>query len=196
MSTPVKEILSRIDKITDEERKELERKLAVRPADRPQEVTRGNWKKKLIMFGILLGTAAIVFGSTFILESKEALARSDRKDEFGADISYRVEQYRYRNRALLSFSSGSNSSIFFHLSPLKIDKIVEQRWLANGRAIFLNLSVKPGSSDAPAPARVIYDFQRGEMHVASPVSLWRTDLSGNRWMNDAEFDGVLARFGQ
>ena len=156
----------------------------------------GVWRKKAVLVGIIVGALAAGIGVFYYMTSKETLASSSRLDEFSTNIDYKVEQYRYRSRAIITFGSSPNSSLVCNLSGIKIDKILEQRWLANGRAIYLNLSINPDSSTTPVPARLIFDFQRGELFLSSPVSLWRTNSSSSRWMNDAEFDGVLARFGR
>lgn len=208
MIAPVEEIVSRIDQLTNEELNELEKTLANRekPGEEHQRLVNaiektskerfGDWWRKALKIGIVLGLLALGFIIITYFTRREALAESTRKDEFGADVGYKVEQYRYRDRVLLSFNSGSASSLVYDLSPLSIDKMVQQSWLSNGRAIYLNLSVKPDSKTAALPARIIHDFQRGEIYVYSPLSLWRPNSSTNRWMSEAEFDGVLARFGQ
>jgi hypothetical protein len=199
------EIISRIDQLTPGELNQLERVISTRTRTNEEsllpvqtEITPkpGIFKHRILPIALLLGALAAGFAIIYFLTAKETFATSARKDEFGANIGYRIEQYRFRNRVLLDFKGGTRSSLGCDISPLLIDKLGEQRWLSNGRAIYLNMLVKPDSRTAPSPARVIYDFQRGEMFVSSPLSMWRTPSSGNRWMSEAEFDGVLARYGQ
>jgi hypothetical protein len=156
----------------------------------------GTWRRKALIIGIIAGALALALGIITYLTSKETLAASNRKDEFGADVGYQIDQYRYRDRARLSFDSGAGSSLVYNLSPLLIDKIEQQSWMSNGRVIYLSLSVRPNSSSPASPARIIHDFHRGETYVYSPLNLGRTASSSDRWMSEAEFDGMLARFVQ
>jgi hypothetical protein len=196
MNSPVAEILSRIDQLTKEELNELEstltRRQGAKPYSKPQS---GSWKRKLLVIGISAGVLAATIGIITYLTSKQSLAASIRKDDFGADVGYRIEQYRYRDRSRLSFTSGSGSLVY-NLSPMVIDKIEQQSWLANGRVIYMSLLVKPDSRSPAAPARIIYDFHRGETYINSPLNLTRAPASSDRWMSEAEFDGLLARFAQ
>jgi hypothetical protein len=157
-------------------------------------VLSGPWRRKALIIGLIVGVLAIVGGIIVYLTSKETLTASNRKDEFGADVGYQIDRYRYRNRARLIFNSGSGSSLVYNLSPLLIDKIEQQSWMSNGRVIYLSLSVKPDANFPAAPARIIHDFHRGETYVYSPLNLGRTASSSDRWMSEAEFDGMLARF--
>lgn len=152
-------------------------------------------RKAVLIVALLIALAAIV-GVIAYLTQREALTEGGRVDEFGTRLKYKVERYRYRDRVLLTLSTDSGSTLTFDLSPMTIDKIIEQRWLANGRSIYLSLMLKPDRGTAASPARIIYDFHRGEIYASSPLNLWRTQSSSARWMNDAEFDGLLARFGQ
>jgi hypothetical protein len=154
----------------------------------------GTWKRKALIIGIIAGALVLAIGIITYMTSKETLAASDRKDEFGADVGYQLDQYRYRNRARLSFNSGSGSSLVYSYAPLLIEKIEQQSWMSNGRVIYLSLSVKPNSNSPASPARIIHDFHRGETYVYSPLNLGRTASSSDRWMSEAEFDGMLARF--
>jgi hypothetical protein len=156
----------------------------------------GSWKRKAMILGIIAAVLAIVIGIITYLTSKETLAASNRKDEFGSDVGYQVEQYRFRDRSRLIFTSGTGTSLVYDLSPLLIDKIERQSWLANGRVIYFNLLVKPNSRAPASPARIIYDFHRGETYIYSPLRLSRTAASSERWLSEAEFDGLLARFAQ
>ena len=197
MNAPVADILSRIDQLSREELNELEKTVTKRQPDKSSVGTQsGNWKRKALIIGIIAAVLAGVIGIITYLTSKETLAASNRKDEFGANVGYKIEQYSFRDRSRLIFTSGLGFSLVYDLSPLLINKIEQQSWLANGRVIYLSLSVKPNSRATASPARIIYDFHRGEIHIYSPLSLSRTPASSERWLNEAEFDGLLARFAQ
>jgi hypothetical protein len=208
MDAPVKDILSRIDRLSTEELNELEKTLTKRHGSGEDRMTANgqavssfkarlaSWKRKSLIIGIIVVALAIPIGIMTYLTSTETLAASDRRDEFDANVGYQVEQYRYRNRARLIFNAGAGSSLVYNLSPLLIDKIEQQSWMSNGRVIYLRLSVKPNSNSPASPARIIHDFHRGETFVYSPLNLGRTAASNDRWMSEAEFDGLLARYVQ
>jgi hypothetical protein len=197
MNAPVADILSRIDQLSREELNELEKTLTRRLPDESSPRTRsGNWKRKALIFGIIAAVLAAVIGIITYLTSKETLAASNRKDEFGAEVGFKIDQYRFRDRSRLIFTSGSGSSLVYDFSPLLIDKIERQSWLGDGRVIYLNLLVKPNSKAPVSPARIIYDFHRGETYIYSPLRLSRTGASSERWLSEAEFDGLLARFAE
>jgi len=206
MKAPVADILSRIDQLTKEELNELEKTLTRRPGfsnghrrnEKQLSVIpkSGSWKRKALIIGSIVGALVVAIGIIAYLTSKETLATSNHRDEFGANVSYQIYQYRYRSRSRLNFNSGSGSELVYDLSPLVIERIERQSWLANGRLIYLNLLVKPDSKAPASPARIIYDFHRGETYIHSPLNLTRTASSSDRWMSEAEFDGLLARFVQ
>lgn len=82
----------------------------------------------------------------------------------------------------------------YDLPALTVDKVVEQRWLKNDAAIYLDLQIKYHDSLISVhPAKVIYDFHRGEVHTYSQFTLWRLWNEKNKaedWMSDPEFDSV------
>jgi hypothetical protein len=111
---------------------------------------------------------------------------------------YSVDQYRFRDRMRLNLWSDSSmfsaaSDATFDLNSVSVSKIVEEKWIDNGRAVLLNLLVKSGGKEQPA--KLIYDFQRGEMYMASPLDLWRapSEPGKNLKMNEEEFQATLNR---
>jgi hypothetical protein len=212
MSAAVEEIIARLEKLTPEETSALEQALTARAqpgaesllltkqikptlGQRAVRLTRRSlW---ILLFAVLLIGAALVL---VYYRRTETLARGTRRDQFQAAVSYKVERYSYRNRVRLIFADDQDAQVVCDLMPLEVDKIVEQRWLASGRALYLDLLLKSpqaiGADGQPEakPAKIIYDYQRGELYVTSPLHLWRTAASEGRWMNEEEFGGVLARY--
>lgn len=218
MSILVEEIMQRLDQLNTEELKELEqafesrakpgeenlRLMRVLDATRWQRVMQrtGRIARKTIVIGVLL-TAIVGTGLLFLfLMRTETLSTGTRQDQFQAAIGYTVEQHRYRDISRVTFDDGGDGQVICNLSPMKIDKILEQRWLANGRAIYLHMQLQSpealGADGKPESrsARLIYDYHRGELYIVSPLHLWRTASSESHWMNDEEFNGLLARFNQ
>ena len=89
------------------------------------------------------------------------------------------------------FSVASDAT--FDLNSVSVSKMVEERWIDNGRAVHLNLLVKSGGKEQPA--KLVYDFQRGEMYTSSPLDLWRAPGEPNKnvKMTEEEFQAVLNR---
>lgn len=89
------------------------------------------------------------------------------------------------------FSAASDAT--FDLDSVSVSKMVEERWIDNGRAVHLNLLVKSGGKEQPA--KLVYDFQRGEMYTSSPLDLWRAPSEPNKnlKMSEEEFQAVLTR---
>ncbi|MFN0085004.1 MAG: hypothetical protein ACKVX9_06420 [Blastocatellia bacterium] len=218
MSILVEEIMQRLDQLNGEELKELEqafesrakpgeeslRLMRVLEATRWQRVLRrsGRIARTTAAIGILLAVIAGTGAGLLFFLRTETLSTGTRQDQFQAAIGFTVEQHHYRGISRVTFDDGGDGQIVCNLSPMKIDKVLEQRWLANGRAIYLHLQMQSpealGADGNPEarPARMIYDYHRGELYVVSPLHLWRTASSESHWMNDEEFNGLLARYNQ
>ncbi len=216
MSILVEEIITRLDQLNQEELKELEQALEQRakPGAESLRLVRivqhtrwqsflarlGRVTRKTALWTTLLAVVVVAALLLVYFERTETVSTGSRLDQHGAAIGYTVEQHSYRDRSRLIFDDGGDGQIVCELSPMKIDRLVEQRWLANGRAVYLHLLLKSpealGADGQPEArlAKIIYDFQRGEMYVTSPLHLWRTASSEGRWMNEEEFAGLLARF--
>lgn len=218
MSVIVEEIVTRIDQLSQEELEELEQVFAMRskPGVESLRVVRvleqTRWQRfrsqigvatrrtlaRAVLLGIMI--AAVLFGVYYLRTN--TIATGSRKDQFETSVGYTIEQNSYRARSRLVFDDGGDGQVVCDLSPMKIDRLVEERWLANGRAIYLHVLFKSpealGADGQPEarPAKMIYDFHRGEMYLTSPLHLWRTGSSESHWMNEEEFAGALARYNQ
>jgi hypothetical protein len=114
--------------------------------------------------------------------------------------AYQLDQYRLTNATILTISGTWGLHIEYDLPRMKVERVNEDRWLATDRAVHLNLSFKPLNDPAApgAPVQLLYDFQRGELYVTSPLQLWRApdNQSGNpakNWLTETEFQSVLTR---
>jgi len=84
---------------------------------------------------------------------------------------------------------------------MQFERVNEDRWLAGDRAIYLNFRLRPlNSSGAEGEhVQVLYDFQRGELYVASALALWRGQdflgggNPGKHWLTDEEFQQIVKR---
>jgi hypothetical protein len=137
----------------------------------------------------------LVWNARFIVASGE------KSDDLGYfNYGFKIEQFYARKSFRLTIWS-SRGMVFVHESAgLTVDEVVEERWLKNDAAIYLNLQVRYHDSLVSVhPVRMIYDFHRGEMHTSSGFTLWRsfdTSHKNEDWMSDAEFDAVLSRLEQ
>jgi len=144
------------------------------------------------LFGIL---ALLVWNARFTVASGEKV------DDLGSySYGYKIEQYYTRSSSRLTIWSSRGMEFVCELGQLTVDEVVEQRWLKNDSAIYLNLHIRYHDSMVSVhPARIIYDFHRGEIYTSSGFALWRNFDKRHKsedWMSDAEFDTVLSRFGQ
>ncbi|MDI1242094.1 MAG: hypothetical protein PSX80_09260 [bacterium] len=141
--------------------------------------------------GFLLITVVLVWNARFTVASDE------KTDDLGYySYGYKIEKYYVRNTFRLTFWS-SRGMEFVHEQGQMTVEAVEQRWIKNGAAIYLNLQIKYHDSIVKTqPARMIFDFHRGEIHTSSRYTLWRNfdnAHKGEDWMSDTEFDEVLSK---
>jgi hypothetical protein len=218
MSILVEEIIQRFDQLNQDELAELEQTLQQRATPgveslrlmRVTEATRwqtrmartGRVARRTLLWLVLLGLLAGGAAAAVYFLRIETIATGARTDSFQSAVRYSVEYHPYRNISRVVFDDGGDGQVVCNLSPMQADRLIEERWLAGGRAIYLHVQLQSpearGSDGKPAaqPARLVYDFHRGELYVASPLHLWRTPSSESHWMNDDEFNGVLARYSQ
>jgi hypothetical protein len=74
---------------------------------------------------------------------------------------------------------------------------------SNQRAIYLglNLSIKHDSLVTEVPAKILFDYKRGELYVTCSDPLWRQGewevYRGNTaWMNEAELHSIVEAIGK
>ena len=118
----------------------------------------------------------------------------------GSCWGYQLDQYTFSKRTVLTITGSWGLRLQYELPRMLIQKANEDRWLATDRALYLNLLCKPLAdvSATGTPLRLIYDFQRGEMYVSSPLQLWRAKDSqvgaaSKSWLTEAEFQRILTR---
>ena len=150
----------------------------------------------LFLTAFFISTILIVWNAAYTIASGE------KHDAFSnVNYGYRIEKYYCWNSMKLTFWSkrglSTEMNTTYDVSQLTIEKVVEQRWLKNDQAVYLNLEIKYYDSIVSIrPARVIYDFHRGEIHTSSDFTLWRNWNPKNNtdgWMSETEFEGALNR---
>ena len=136
-----------------------------------------------------IGVGAVLF---VVLASRNTAGSSQRCG--GSHCwGYRLEQYRFVNRTTLTLWGTWGLNLRYDLPVMSIERVHQDRWLATDRAIYLNLRFKPKLDPAATGDRVrlVYDFERGALNVASTLPLWRLPERGKNWMTDDEFDRLL-----
>ena len=114
---------------------------------------------------------------------------------------YQLEQQSFSKQTVLRFTGSWGLNIHYPLPKMQLERVNGDRWLANDRAIYLNFRLKPlnNLSADGEHVQILYDFQRGELYVASQLQLWRgQDFQGGanpgkNWLTDEEFQQVVKR---
>jgi len=114
---------------------------------------------------------------------------------------YQLEQNKFSKQTVLKFTGSWGLDIQYPLPKMQFERVNGDRWLANDRAIYLNFRLKPLNNPSAdgEHVQVLYDFQRGELYVASALQLWRAqDLQGGgnpskNWLTDEEFQQIVQR---
>jgi hypothetical protein len=150
---------------------------------------------------ILLGAVAVLavlvfawFGRYTVMSGEKQAVNS------GNRYGYEVDKYFCWNTTRLRIWRkayiGYEMDAVYEFPQLTVERIVDEKWFKNDMAIYLNLDVKYHDSLVSVhPVRVIYDFNRGEMHTSSRYTLWRirNGKDNNDRMTDDEFNSILNR---
>jgi hypothetical protein len=150
------------------------------------------------LFSLAIGLFLLVV--LLLWNARFTVASDERTDDLGYfTFGYKIEQYYVGNRFKLTFWS-TREMEFVHREGQMTIEAVEQRWLKNDAAIYLNLQIKYHDSVVSThPARIIFDFHRGEVYCHSGITLWRNFDKRHRseaWMSEVEFDAVLSKLGK
>ena len=141
-----------------------------------------------------LGLAAVFL----VLKLAHSTVAFGQKCGAGNCWGYRLEQYRFSNQSVLTITGSWGMQLEYDLPRMLVERVSEDRWLAGDRAIYLNFRLRRADDPAAAgaPLRLLYDFQRGELYINSPLQLWRAPdyqggNPGRNWLTDGEFQSVL-----
>jgi len=148
------------------------------------------------VFAILIVLAVLLFYRF----SRDAIGFSQKCDG-GFCWGYQLEQQSFSKQMVLRFTGSWGLDIHYTLPKMQLERVNGDRWLANDRAIYLNFRLKPFNnlSADGEHVQILYDFQRGELYVASQLQLWRgQDFQsrgnlGKNWLTDEEFQRIVQR---
>ena len=157
--------------------------------------------RKYILPALLVVTMIFVVVVLVVWNAQFTVASGEKTDDLGYfSYGYKIEQHYVGKSFRLTFWSSRGMRFVHNEGQVTVEEVVEQRWLKNDAAIYLNLQLKYHDSVVSVhPARIIYDFHRGEIYTSSDFTLWRNfdkTHDSKDWMNDAEFDAVLSRLEQ
>lgn len=155
---------------------------------------------KVILFAIVVFAVALVV----VWNAKYTVASGQKFDEFSQiKYGYRIERYYFWKTTRVSFwkslsrSQSNGFDFVFESSAITVEKIVEERWINNHLAIYLNIDFTYHDSiKSTVPTKMIFDFHRGEMHTFSSLTLfriWNDNTTAKKWLNEQEFQSILNR---
>ena len=88
----------------------------------------------------------------------------------------------------------------FNIAGEELVRVKTQRWLANDRAILVELScIHHDSMRSPHELALLYDFERGELHSLGRYFGWLVPPShpaSDRRANREEFDAIVRRMSE
>jgi len=151
--------------------------------------------KYFLIIGLVLGaTFLFIWWGRYTVTSEKKYASFS-----GVSYGYQIEQYYFWNTTRITIWNRRGLSYqldaVYEFGKLTVDKVVEEKWLKDDLAIYLNLEIKYHDSVVSVhPAKFIYDFHRGELHTSSEFTLWRIWNEKDKpdgWMAEREFDAVL-----
>lgn len=106
---------------------------------------------------------------------------------------YELSRHKITGKTALRFWGTWGLDISYPLPPGAVER-ASDHWLATDRAIVIELRWR--AADAPGdqytPMHVLYDFQRGELMLQSPMAVWRlpdyrSGNPGRNWLTEDQF---------
>lgn len=161
-------------------------------------------KKSVALITLMILLACIV-GGWYYFNARRVVATGEKESWVRPfTYGYKVEQYRFYPGIKLIFWADERMRFTYESKWLDIANVVEQRWLPKNRAVYIHLNINHHDSDGirSYPAKILYDYYRGEIYASSGLAMWRghmseDDRSGKyKLMTEEEFQGVLAHFSE
>lgn len=162
-------------------------------------------KKKLVALIALVLLLACVVGGWYYSTAKKVVASGEKESWVKPfTYGYKVEQYRFYPRIKCTFWADHRMRFTYESQWLDIASVVEERWLPKYRAIYLNLNINHYDYDGVRvyPAKILYDYYRGEIYASSDLAMWRgyksedTRSEKYKLMTEDEFQQILSRLSE
>ena len=92
---------------------------------------------------------------------------------------------------------GDSLSIRLDAPGMRVGE-VRHRWVCNDRVLFVDVAAKYDDSGAidPTNAKILYDFERGELRTVCPASPWCVSLPENAPKRQNSGDDIEVRLGE
>lgn len=159
------------------------------------------WLRRVIAVGfyaVLFGVISIA-SIYFLTEQTVVSGKQCRADDPSDCWGYTVKEYPYRDFCtLIIWHSWLVKSSYSFPSYLEPPTVKDERWLANGTAIYLHFRVnKDDSAKYELPMRLIYDFESGDMFAQQYSADWLNSTldsrnKGNLHLSEEDFQRVLS----
>lgn len=143
------------------------------------------WWKQIVATAFGFCLLGIVFLTSYYFLARKTLASGKQCNPQFSSVcwGYQVEEYPPRNFCTLTVwhSWRVNSSFSFPMHFVS-PTVEEQRWLANGTAVylFLNNVNTDNSYIQKQKVRVIYDFESGEIYAEKYSAYWLNSTLNSR----------------
>lgn len=110
---------------------------------------------------------------------------------------YELSRHLITGNATLRFWGSWGLDISYRL-PAGVVERISDHWLETDRAIVMELRWRPkraATADEAAPLNVLYDFERGELMLQSPLAAWRlpdyrSGNPGKNWLSEKQFHAM------
>lgn len=179
----------------------------IKPGDsltaHPAEERRGiylsiRFVRVCLILSILLASGIYLSG----LKKNIASSYKGLNDEFSQPYGYSIDSPFLSGRTTFTLK-GAGTMQIYDLGRLKIERVLEQQWLAGDSALHLVLEIQyteSYSESRTTKADILYDFETGELYTVSDLPLWRSyNFEANkrdihrvkRWMSQKEFKTKL-----
>lgn len=157
--------------------------------------------RKYALYILLASVPLFCLIALLAWEARFTVASGTMWDDLGYfSYHYSIQQTYFRNSFRLRLWTSRGMEFTHEELQLTVEEVLDQRWINNGAAIYLNLRVKSHESmPSESSIKVIFDFHRGEIYTNSRYTLWRNfdkRHDSKDWMSEAEFDAILQRLDQ
>jgi len=156
--------------------------------------------KKILLAGSLLSVLAFGLAIVVIWYAKYTVAYGEKNGSENYTVyGYRLEQYYFWNSMRLTIWNmhrlNKGITSVYEIPDVTADKVVEERWLKNESAIYLDVQFKQDDSlITTRHGRMLYDYRRAEIYTSGLFwRLWARGYEGDNSMSQEEFDSILNR---
>jgi hypothetical protein len=153
--------------------------------------------RKMVRYGCAVVVAVLLFSMPFVFRWRSVVREERYAPPSATAFGYEIETTRGNGGVRVKLF-GDNLSILLQANWVELQRIVERRWLCSDRAIHLHLQIAGVDSgdNWSESLRVLFDFERGEMHTYHFGRGWSVPWPDGRSRRDtkpSEFEDALKR---